>query len=133
MNGSQLYQTNQAIDSLATTVAAEKTHYYSVNDGGTQGGNYNNNGATGLNALAAGVAATALRRWRTTRWRLARCRVHRWWAASRSARVRCPTARCYRVSARLPTARTRFRSTRPIRRCAAPCPSAAQAPTRIDS
>ncbi|EDT10318.1 Haemagluttinin domain protein [Paraburkholderia graminis C4D1M] len=59
VNGSQLYQTNQAVDSLATTVAADKTHYYSVNDGGTQGANYNNNGATGLNSLAAGVAAAA--------------------------------------------------------------------------
>ena len=38
---------------------ANKTHYYSVNDGGTQGGNYNNNGATGNNSLAAGVGASA--------------------------------------------------------------------------
>jgi autotransporter adhesin len=40
-------------------VIANATHYYSVNDGGTQGGNYANNGATGANSLAAGVGATA--------------------------------------------------------------------------
>ncbi|WP_042072715.1 ESPR-type extended signal peptide-containing protein, partial [Acinetobacter gerneri] len=38
---------------------AQETHYYSVNDGGTQGSNYNNDGATGTNALAAGVNSTA--------------------------------------------------------------------------
>ncbi|MFM0390106.1 YadA family autotransporter adhesin, partial [Paraburkholderia dipogonis] len=59
VNGSQLYATDQAVDSLAGVVTASKTHYYSVNDGGTQGGNYNNDGATGTNALAAGVGATA--------------------------------------------------------------------------
>ncbi|HWW06208.1 YadA family autotransporter adhesin, partial [Collimonas sp.] len=52
VNGSQLNATNLAI-------AANKGHYYSVNDGGTQGGNYNDNGATGLNALAAGVGSSA--------------------------------------------------------------------------
>ncbi|WP_041741065.1 ESPR-type extended signal peptide-containing protein [Collimonas fungivorans] len=52
VNGSQLNATNLAI-------AASKTHYYSVNDGGTQGGNYNNNGATGVDALAAGVGSSA--------------------------------------------------------------------------
>ncbi|MDT8896625.1 hypothetical protein RSO41_18410, partial [Halomonas sp. I1] len=36
-----------------------KAHYYSVNDGGTQGGNYDNDGATGVNAIASGVDATA--------------------------------------------------------------------------
>ena len=44
---------------LTTTVNGAKTHYYSVNDGGTQGGNYNNDGATGANAIAAGVGAMA--------------------------------------------------------------------------
>jgi hypothetical protein len=38
---------------------ASKTHYYSVNDNGVQGGNYANDGATGVNALAAGVGAKA--------------------------------------------------------------------------
>ena len=38
---------------------ANRTRYYSVNDGGTIGGNYNNDGATGLNAIASGVNATA--------------------------------------------------------------------------
>jgi|GEM_PF-677181 len=40
-------------------LAAAQTHYYSVNDNGTQGGNYTNNGATGLNAMAGGVGAIA--------------------------------------------------------------------------
>ncbi|ROO27359.1 YadA-like family protein, partial [Salinisphaera orenii] len=38
---------------------ANRSHYYSVNDGGTQAGNYDNDGATGDNALAAGVNASA--------------------------------------------------------------------------
>ncbi|CAH1043410.1 ESPR-type extended signal peptide-containing protein [Halomonas sp. TD01] len=38
---------------------ANRTRYYSVNDGGTIGGNFNNDGATGLNAIASGVNATA--------------------------------------------------------------------------
>ncbi|KWB25138.1 hypothetical protein WL32_06805 [Burkholderia cepacia] len=53
INGSQLFATNQAI-------AAATTHYYSVNDGGTHGGNYVNDGATGVNAMAAGVGASAV-------------------------------------------------------------------------
>ncbi|MCW9699670.1 YadA-like family protein [Avibacterium sp. 20-129] len=40
-------------------IEGAKTRYYSVNDGGNQGANYNNDGATGLNALAAGVGAQA--------------------------------------------------------------------------
>ena len=59
VNGSQLFATDQAVENLSNTVTANATHYYSVNDGGTAGGNFNNNGATGLNALAAGVGATA--------------------------------------------------------------------------
>src|SRR5690606_22476423 len=47
------------VGQLNNSVAASKTHYYSVNDGGVQGGNYNNDGATGLNALAAGKNAAA--------------------------------------------------------------------------
>ena len=46
-------------NNVGSALAASTTHYYSVNDGGTKGGNYNNNGATGLRALAAGVDATA--------------------------------------------------------------------------
>lgn len=42
----------------ASDIAAAKTHYYSVN-APTQGGNYDNKGATGTNALAAGVNASA--------------------------------------------------------------------------
>jgi trimeric autotransporter adhesin len=59
INGSQLFATNQAVDNLSNVVTAGATHYYSVNDGGTQGGNYANNGASGLNAIAAGVGSTA--------------------------------------------------------------------------
>ena len=50
------------VDTDAVNVAqlkAAQTHYYSVNDNGTTGGNYNNDGATGVNAMAAGVAASA--------------------------------------------------------------------------
>ena len=36
-----------------------KTHFYSVNSKNTTAGNYNNDGATGKNALAAGVGAAA--------------------------------------------------------------------------
>jgi autotransporter adhesin len=59
INGSQLFATNQALETLNNTVTATATHYYSVNDGGTQGGNFANDGASGVNALAAGVNATA--------------------------------------------------------------------------
>ncbi|MGN4078239.1 YadA-like family protein, partial [Burkholderia gladioli] len=45
--------------STSTAINAAKTHYYSVNDNGTQQANYDNTGATGTNALAAGVAASA--------------------------------------------------------------------------
>ncbi|MET3372654.1 autotransporter adhesin [Variovorax boronicumulans] len=44
---------------LKAAQAAATTHYYSVNDNGTPGGNYDNNGATGTNAMAAGVNAAA--------------------------------------------------------------------------
>ncbi|RYF41293.1 MAG: hypothetical protein EOO27_46500, partial [Comamonadaceae bacterium] len=37
---------------------ASTTHYYSVNDGGTTGGNYANDGAKGQNSIAAGVNAS---------------------------------------------------------------------------
>ncbi|OBZ32931.1 ESPR-type extended signal peptide-containing protein [Megasphaera sp. DISK 18] len=47
------------ITNLTNTVNANKTHFYSVNSTDTTAGNYNNNGATGTNALAAGVAASA--------------------------------------------------------------------------
>ncbi|WP_295790851.1 ESPR-type extended signal peptide-containing protein, partial [uncultured Veillonella sp.] len=39
---------------------SDKTHYYSVKAPTTPGGNYNNDGATGDNALAAGVGASAV-------------------------------------------------------------------------
>ena len=49
-----------AISALTmSSMAAAADHYVSINDGGTQGGNYNNDGATGLNAIAVGVGAKA--------------------------------------------------------------------------
>ncbi|GAB7535760.1 hypothetical protein BGC_19760 [Burkholderia sp. 3C] len=45
--------------STSTAINAAKTHYYSVNDNGTQQGNFNNDGATGSNALAVGTNAMA--------------------------------------------------------------------------
>ncbi|RFB75619.1 calcium-binding protein, partial [Methylovirgula sp. 4M-Z18] len=62
INGSQLFAADTAITAVAnqvTTVTGQLTHYYSVNDGGTQQANYANNGATGADSLAAGVAASA--------------------------------------------------------------------------
>ncbi|WP_434032042.1 YadA family autotransporter adhesin, partial [[Pseudomonas] boreopolis] len=47
------------LQAVQNQVNATATHYYSVNDGGVQGGNYNNDGATGTNAVASGVKATA--------------------------------------------------------------------------
>jgi autotransporter adhesin len=55
INGSQLFATNSAIDD----VAGQLTRYYSVNDAGVPQGNYNNDGATGVGGLAAGVNASA--------------------------------------------------------------------------
>jgi autotransporter adhesin len=59
INGSQLFATHQAIENLTNTVNASAAHYYSVNDGGVQGGNYNNDGATATGAIASGVNASA--------------------------------------------------------------------------
>ena len=47
------------VDQLNSSVDGARSHYYSVNDNGVQGDNYNNDGATGVNALAAGVGAKA--------------------------------------------------------------------------
>lgn len=52
INGSQLY-------AITNQLQAGQTHYYSVNDGGSRGSNYNNDGATAANTLAAGVNAKA--------------------------------------------------------------------------
>ena len=53
--------TNAAnIGDVNTAVNAAKTHFYSVKSTDTAAGNYNNDGATGINALAAGVAAKAM-------------------------------------------------------------------------
>ncbi|MGQ7246880.1 beta strand repeat-containing protein [Halomonas sp. V046] len=39
---------------------ANRQHYFSVNDGGVQGANYANTGASGLEALAVGVGASSI-------------------------------------------------------------------------
>ncbi|WP_429609838.1 ESPR-type extended signal peptide-containing protein [Variovorax sp. W2I14] len=57
INGSQLFATNQSIEDLSTTVTTNKTRYYSVNS--TGGGNEDNLGATGTDAIASGKNATA--------------------------------------------------------------------------
>ncbi|WP_420230545.1 hypothetical protein ACOBWA_06440 [Psychrobacter sp. ER1] len=59
INGSQLHATNESVKDLSTTVVANKTHFYSVNSTDSTRGNYNNNGATGVDAIAAGVSAEA--------------------------------------------------------------------------
>ena len=63
INGSQLYAVTNGIAALSSSVTNivnnAQTHYYSVNDGGTQGGNYNNDGATGANSVASGVGASS--------------------------------------------------------------------------
>ncbi|TCM66655.1 trimeric autotransporter adhesin, partial [Acinetobacter calcoaceticus] len=51
--------TNTFTVNATATAAGTEPHYYSVNDAGTQGANYNNDGATGVNALAAGINAKA--------------------------------------------------------------------------
>ncbi|MEG8087768.1 trimeric autotransporter adhesin Ata [Acinetobacter baumannii] len=51
-----------ATDSDAATVRqlkAARTHYVSINDNGQPGGNFENDGATGRNAIAVGVNASA--------------------------------------------------------------------------
>ncbi|MDC4570887.1 trimeric autotransporter adhesin Ata [Acinetobacter baumannii] len=51
-----------AADSDAATVRqlkAARSHYVSINDNGQQGGNFENDGATGRNAIAVGVNASA--------------------------------------------------------------------------
>ena len=49
------------VEGIATTsqLAANKTHFYSVKSTDETAGNYNNDGAKGANALAAGVGAVA--------------------------------------------------------------------------
>ncbi|MGV6987407.1 ESPR-type extended signal peptide-containing protein [Testudinibacter sp. P80/BLE/0925] len=47
------------IGDVQSAVAAAKTHFYSVNSTDKTAGNYDNKGATGTDALAAGVAASA--------------------------------------------------------------------------
>ncbi|TNH00921.1 hypothetical protein FHQ26_02135 [Testudinibacter sp. TR-2022] len=53
INGSQLY-------AVADTLSKKLTHFYSVNNTTTTAGNYNNDGATGTNAMALGPDAKAV-------------------------------------------------------------------------
>ena len=52
---------NVAQMKVTATAAADavKTHFYSVNSTDAKAGNYNNNGAKGVNAIAAGVSASS--------------------------------------------------------------------------
>ncbi len=60
INGSQLFYVTQG---LQTQISAAQTHYYSVNSSEqAAGSNYANDGATGTDALAAGVKAKAEQR-----------------------------------------------------------------------
>lgn len=47
------------LKAINTNIAASKTHFYSVNSTDAKAKNYNNDGATAANALAAGVGANA--------------------------------------------------------------------------
>ncbi|WP_298734823.1 YadA-like family protein [uncultured Psychrobacter sp.] len=59
INGSQLHATNESVKDLSDVVVSNKTHFYSVNSTDSTRGNYNNNGATGVDAMAAGIDASA--------------------------------------------------------------------------
>ena len=58
INGSQLFYVAKGLQEQISNPAFA-THYYSVNGSGPTDGNYNNDGATGTHALAAGVGALA--------------------------------------------------------------------------
>lgn len=58
VNVAQLKAVSSAIN---TDITASKTHFYSVNSTDEKAKNYDNKGATGANALAAGVGAQALK------------------------------------------------------------------------
>ncbi|MCK4207345.1 hypothetical protein J3U99_21520 [Brucella pituitosa] len=47
------------VQQLKAITAAGQTHYFSVNDGGTTGSNYDNDGASGVNSIAVGKGASA--------------------------------------------------------------------------
>ena len=60
INGSQLYGVAQSIEKVEQNVAETATRYYSVNATDTgAGSNYQNDGAHGLNSMAAGNTAKA--------------------------------------------------------------------------
>ncbi|WP_335953909.1 ESPR-type extended signal peptide-containing protein [Acinetobacter higginsii] len=47
------------VSQLKSAVAEAKTHYVSINDNGTKGSNYENDGAKGRNSIAVGVNTTS--------------------------------------------------------------------------
>ncbi len=60
INGSQLFAVANSLSGQITTIVNNaQTHYYSVNDGDSHGGNYANDGATGTNSMAGGVNASS--------------------------------------------------------------------------
>ena len=58
-NGTTYNTVQDVFNNIKTGGAGDSTHFYSVNNTTTTAGNYNNDGATGPNALAAGVNAKA--------------------------------------------------------------------------
>lgn len=59
VGGSSYSTVQDALTAVGTSVASAKAHYFSVNDGGTAQNNVNNDGATGVNAVAVGPNASA--------------------------------------------------------------------------
>nr|WP_256099051.1 YadA-like family protein [Variovorax sp. SG517] len=63
INGSQLYSVASAVNALGgnitTIVNNASSHFYSVNGGVSTDGNYANNGATAVGAIASGINASA--------------------------------------------------------------------------
>ncbi|KVD06957.1 hypothetical protein WI80_19545 [Burkholderia ubonensis] len=58
-NSALITSLSTSISRLSTTAIGNGAHYYSVNDGSAQQGNYDNSGATGSNAMALGPNAVA--------------------------------------------------------------------------
>ncbi|HHW4682969.1 MAG TPA: YadA family autotransporter adhesin, partial [Xylella sp.] len=52
-------QLKRAVENVATNLSVKPTNYYSTNDGGIKGDNYDGNGATGIGAVATGVGTRA--------------------------------------------------------------------------
>lgn len=57
IGGVDYFNVGDALAAIQVGVAAAETHYVSVNDGGVIQGNYDNDGAQGVNSVAVGVAS----------------------------------------------------------------------------